>query len=386
MFRTRRPPPARESKPPRILFVGTLPEPTTGQSLACQVLLEDLRSKYDVTVVDLVKSTLSKGVGSAIRVVEVLKIVLRTARGARHADVVYITIAESVLGNLRDLLLYVASIGKLKATVIHLHGGAGMRDLMSDRHRLLKRVNAVFLRRLGGVIVLGERHLSMFEPYVDQARLVVVPNFALNELFVEERDILAKFANVEPLRVLFLSNLIAGKGWIELLAAYEQLSPSMRESIELDFAGAIAEDDERGHFLERLDRLPRARYHGAVRGDTKASLLAEAHVFCLPTFYAFEGQPISILEAYASGCVVVTTDHSGIFDVFEPGLNGVEVEPKSIESLRSALTELLGRMDLSQIALHNRRQAWAQFRSEEYCANVGRVIEMVLKPQDGATR
>jgi glycosyltransferase involved in cell wall biosynthesis len=63
-------------------------------------------------------------------------------------------------------------------------------------------------------------------------------------------------------------------------------------------------------------------YHGdssaciIVDGPGKKNLFSEAHIFCLPTYYPYEGQPIAILEAFASGCVVITTNHSGISDFF----------------------------------------------------------------------
>jgi glycosyltransferase involved in cell wall biosynthesis len=362
----------------RLLFIGTLPEPTTGQSLACQVLLDDLRSIYDVKVVDLAKSTIDKSTRSARRIREVFAIGMQTARGVRGADVIYITIAESVLGNIRDLLLYMLCAGRLKKTVIHLHGGAGMWELLSDHHRILRRFNKFFLRRLGAVIVLGDRLTPLYEAYVEPERLVVVPNFATDDLFVGEHQVQVKFDDTKPLRLLFLSNLIEGKGWRELLTAYESLSPNEQNQIELHLAGTIADERDEGPLGERLEVLAHAYYHGSVRGEAKAALLAKSHVFCLPTYYAFEGQPISILEAYAAGCVVITTDHSGIFDIFEPGINGFEVAPRSPDSVRHAITCLLDRTDLAQIGLHNNREARSRYRADQYCANVRQVLDMVV--------
>ena len=72
-----------------------------------------------------------------------------------------------------------------------------------------------------------------------------------------------------------------------------------------------------------------------MTGEKKRRLFAEAHVFCLPTYYSYyEGQPISILEAYASGCVVITTDHGGICDIFKDKINGFRVEKRSCLSIK----------------------------------------------------
>ena len=66
-----------------------------------------------------------------------------------------------------------------------------------------------------------------------------------------------------------------------------------------------------------------------MNGTQKKDLYSNAHIFCLPTYYPWEGQPFCILEAYAAGCVVITTNHSGISQVFKDGINGIEVEKKS---------------------------------------------------------
>lgn len=41
------------------------------------------------------------------------------------------------------------------------------------------------------------------------------------------------------------------------------------------------------------------------------------------TRYPNEGQPISILEAMGNGMMIVTTDHAGIPDIVEDGVNGI---------------------------------------------------------------
>ncbi|MBW7924911.1 MAG: glycosyltransferase family 4 protein [Burkholderiaceae bacterium] len=365
----------------RGLFIGPLPEPITGQSLACRVFLDALRAHADVDVVDLSKPTFRQGVDSTSRVAEVLRIVRDVRRKQRGADFIYFTIAESLAGNAKDLLIYVACFPRLDRMIVHLHGGAGMRELMRGRLGLLRRMNAFFLRRMGAIVVLGERHLDVFSGAAPDSRLRIVPNFAQDELFVEPAAIDAKFASLQPLRMLFLSNLLPGKGHAELVQAFAGLDSQRRETLRIDFAGGFESESAKREFLDSIGAHPQLQYHGTVHGERKRALFAAAHVFCLPTYYPYEGQPISILEAYASGCAVITTDHSGIFDTFADGRNGIAVAKRSPASLQAALERILDRpQDLRTIALHNRRTASEQYTTARYNDLLLRIVLGVAAP------
>ncbi|KQV86547.1 glycosyltransferase family 4 protein [Pelomonas sp. Root1237] len=369
----------------KVLFIAPLPDPVTGQSLACRVFLDELEKQYEIDVININKTSLKSGVmgGALGRVREVLGFVWQAWRRARHCDLVYFTISESVAGNLKDLLIYAVCASRLSRMAIHLHGGAGMKALLRD-HPLLAALNRFFWGRMGAVILLGERHLPLLEGLPQRWRerhAHLIPNFAQDYLFRDVAEIETKFAASGPLRLLYLSNLIPGKGHEELLGAYQSLSPAEQARIRLDFAGAFESEAARGEFLARAAGLPNVSYHGIVGGTAKAGLLGDAHVFCLPTYYPYEGQPISILEAYASGCAVITTDHSGIFDVFAPGECGLAVQPRSAESITAALRQCLAdRQALLRQALHNRQLADERYRVATY----NRRLLSVLSTLDAA--
>jgi len=359
----------------KVLFIGPLPEPTTGQSLACQVLLDALRQRHEVEVVNLSKNTFRQGVSSPRRVAEVGAI-LREVRRASPADVVYLTIAESIAGNLKDLAIYVVCRHRLRRLVTHLHGGAGIRRILLGRRHPLRRANEHFMRRLGGVIVLGSRQVDLYSHLVAPDRLHVVPNFAQDALFIPVDAIDTKFAEARPLRVLFLSNLLPGKGYLELLDAFERLSPATQSLIRLDFAGGFESPADESRFLQRILHFPGVTYHGTVRGDAKRALFQQAHVFCLPTYYAYEGQPISILESYAAGCAVITTNHSGIGDIFTADANGIEVEARSVTSLQGALERAVQGVDtLHAMARANRAEAEACYRTDSHTDRLVAILE-----------
>jgi len=160
---------------------------------------------------------------------------------------------------------------------------------------------------------------------------------------------------------------LPGKGHEELVAGLKLLPAAAQDRIVLDVAGAFPGEDERAAFEASVASLPHVTIHGVVRGEAKRRLLQQAHIFCLPTYYPYEGQPISILEAFAAGCAVLTTDHSGIFDVFDPGAGGFAVEKRSPGSIRDALGQALASPErLEGMALHNVRSARERFRTATY--------------------
>ena len=130
-----------------------------------------------------------------------------------------------------------------------------------------------------------------------------------------------------------------GKGYLDLLYGIENFSEKLLNLFEFNFAGNFKNINEKNKYMSRIKKFPQIKYHGYIDNLKKQKLLNEAHIFILPTRY-FEGQPISILEAYASGCIVLTTKKPGILDIFKPNFNGYSIDEKSPESIKKNLLKV----------------------------------------------
>jgi len=358
----------------RMLAIAPLPPPITGHSLLSQLLADALREAHETEVVNLSIGSLHDGRVTTRRITEVGKVLAAVWRKRRWADVVYFTTSESLAGNLKDLFIYLICIGRLRRVFVHVHGGSIGRQLF-DRHPLLRNVNAWFIRRLGGVIISGPAHLGIFDGMIDRDRIHMVPNGAADDMFVAESCTEQKFNAPQPLRVLYLSAMTPEKGYLDLVEAWQMLDDDVRGRIHLDLAGRFEGDAVRAAFESRIAGKAGIRYHGLVSDDEKRRLFAEAHVFCLPT-RMFEGQPMSVLEAYASGCVVVTTGQRGTLDVFADGVNGFEVTAGSVTSLAGALTRAVGEVErLRQMAMANRRIAGERYRTSTFTGALRHILE-----------
>jgi glycosyltransferase involved in cell wall biosynthesis len=359
-----------------ILFISPLPPPLTGQAIACKILYDDFIAQgHSVDLVNLSKASFVSGVDSLSRVREIFHILRLVHYKQKTADYIYFTPAESLAGNLKDIFIYFLIRKNLSRTFIHLHGGAGMRVIFSSNHPILKRINYYFINQMKGVIVLGERLKSIYHDMIAKNKIHIAHNFSLPDYFITRSCLKRKTTNMSMLRILFLSNLLPGKGYQELFLALKTLPPEKLAQIRIDFAGGFEDESSKQSFISEIKSFPQIKYHGIVTGDDKKKLLQNAHVFCLPTYYPYEGQPISILEAYAAGCTVITTDHSGIFDIFTPGINGLQVEIKNINSIAEKISFLLeNKNEVRKYSIINAYSARKKYRVKDHLATMNSIL------------
>ncbi len=247
-----------------------------------------------------------------------------------------------------------------------------------EKKGILYKLNKFFVSRVRGVIVEGEIQAETFYQLIPRSKIHVVPNFAEDFLFVSEDEVREKFLSQNPLKILFLSNMIFGKGHIELAEAYLGLPEEMKSKLQITFVGGFQSESHQNDFFKKIEGERGLIYYGKfVSGEKKRALYCNSHIFSLPTYYPYEGQPISILEAYATGCVVITTNHSGIPQVFSDGINGFAVEKKSVQSLMKVMEYIVQHTEvLLDIALSNRNAAFAKYRTSIYCSALTKILDV----------
>jgi glycosyltransferase involved in cell wall biosynthesis len=269
---------------------------------------------------------------------------------------VYLIVSTSVFGFAKDFLIIVAAWILRKKIVVHLHGG-GYRMFYEARSPLGKSIIRWTLSRTNRIIVLGELLRSQFEFLNKPELIAVVPN-GLSQPAGESVPAIAKEAPAdnEPWRILYLSNLMETKGYHVLLDACQSLVES-QVPFQVDFCGGFFEssaesggsaraDELKKDFLNRVNAPPLnqfAKYHGTVSGAEKKDLLQQAHVLVLPTWYPWEGQPLSIIEAMSCGTLVISTRHAGIPEQIVDGETGWMLASDSIDAphLVDLLTKLM---------------------------------------------
>ncbi len=152
-------------------------------------------------------------------------------------------------------------------------------------------------------------------------------------------------------KVLFVAHCTRDKGLFDALESVALANKSLRDSssrlrVHLTVAGAFMHADEEAEFQRRIEQpdlgADAISYVGFVSGETKWKLFCESDCFCFPTYYAAEGQPVSLLEAMACGLAIVTTSWRAIPEILPPEYPGF-VPPRAPQQIAAAFQSLFKR-------------------------------------------
>ncbi len=161
------------------------------------------------------------------------------------------------------------------------------------------------------------------------SRLYGIPSNRLDVVgggFDEDRFALHEKEASAPVQLLYAGKLSLAKGVDVLLRA---MQPLEGRGVHLHLAGSGTGAEERCclELAERAGAL--VTVHGRLTQEELARLMGLCHLFILPSFY--EGLPLVLLEALASGCRIITTDLVGcreLLDAAAPDLvEFVELPP-----------------------------------------------------------
>lgn len=146
--------------------------------------------------------------------------------------------------------------------------------------------------------------------------------------------------------ILYIGRLERRKGVKYLLKAFAILA-SKNPSVELIIAGEGTDRQKLEQFAKD-SKIPRITFKGFVDESEKLRLLASADVFCSPALYG-ESFGIVLLEALASGCLIVAGDNPGYRAVMQ-GLGKMSlVNPKYSTELARRLEVMLDDSELQAV-------------------------------------
>jgi glycosyltransferase involved in cell wall biosynthesis len=286
----------------------------------------------------------SRGGGSALRSIWYLinaAARIFSAAVGRRPTLVHLNMAEggSVLRK-GSLLLLAHACGL--PTVLHLHA-ANIVMFHTMLPRAGKALMAVVFRRADMCVVLGEpwRHWLATVVLVDPARIAIVRNG------VPPPALACRPARSLEFTFLFLGNLLARKGLVDLLHALALLQSGIAQSglaWRLTVAGG-GDSLALQALANGLGLADHVRFAGWVTRDASSLLFGTADALVLPSYQ--EALPLVLLEAASFGVPIITTPVGAIPELFSDGLDALFVPPGDRPALANALARLMADPELA---------------------------------------
>lgn len=216
---------------------------------------------------------------------------------------------------------------KFRPDIIHTHHlwliSAVTRDLLPDIP-MVTTCHGTCLRQFSLCSTLGKR-VSIGCRKIE--RIMALSNYQKEEIIrihatpQEQIDVVGggydealfhfeKKAPPPPVEILYAGKLSYSKGLPWLLSSLKQVAAY---PWHLHIAGE-GSGEERRRSLELAGGLDdKVTVHSTLSHNELAEIMRKAHLFILPSF--FEGLPLVLMEAIASGCRVITTSLPGTREV-----------------------------------------------------------------------
>jgi glycosyltransferase involved in cell wall biosynthesis len=300
-----------------------------GQAVQAKVLTEYLRRDgYTVETVPI-NPPFPRGAGwlkrlRYVRAVANEGFYLPTLRKLRRADVVHVTAASYWSFLLAPLPAIVAAHRWGKPILLNYHSGE------ADDH----------LANWG----------SLVHPWLKMVDKIVVPSVFLRGVFARhgyEAQVIHhvidtvqfRYRRRDPLLPEFLSvrSLEPHYGVENTLVAFALIQNAFADA-SLTIAGRGSQEAELKHLAQAL-ALRNVRFIGAVEAASMPALY-DAHSVLLNSSFV-DNQPLSVLEAMASGMPVVSTDVGDIANMIEDGDSGTLVSAADPSAMAKAVRLLL---------------------------------------------
>lgn len=272
----------------------------------------------------------------------------------------------------RDWLVMLICRPVFKRIILHWHA-AGLAKWLETVVQIRSRsLTYHFMKQVDLSIVLSRYNRADAEKLVAREIQVVCngipdpcPDFARQVLprrlgrFARRKELLAgevpradyfQEAVGEPsiVNVLYLAHCTREKGLFDTVAGVNLANEYLRKknsplSLRLIVTGNFVTAEEKDEFdrlLERPGATQSIHYLGFVSGEQKNRLLRETDLFCFPTYYENENQPVNLIEAMAFGVPILTTRWRSIPELFPANYPGL-VDIRSPEQIARALLALM---------------------------------------------
>jgi glycosyltransferase involved in cell wall biosynthesis len=301
----------------------------------------------------------------------------------------------------RDWLVMLICRPFFKNVILHWHSAGLGRWLETSTQIRSRAITYRLLKPVNLSIVLSNYNVADAEKFLSRRVRVVsngipdlCPDFAQTVLprrqtrlaaraklaageNLEPHEITASGGDPETIRVLFLANGSREKGLFAamhgVVAANARLVAGRQKMrMKLIAAGNFMTTGDREEF-DRLMQQPEiaaaVTHLGFAAAAEKIRILREADVFCFPTRYLGENQPVNLIEAMAFGVPIVTTRWRSLPEMFPPDYPGL-VDGQNPDEIADALLKMASARESERL----RKNFLNRFSVEQYLAGVAAAV------------
>lgn len=305
------------------------------------------------------------------------------------------TLRKVVADQVPDAVLVTQQLALISLAIV---GGAGKSDAVPILHgseilnqggdgsmgrRALAMVMKRFYRSCSAIVCVSAyaRDLAVATLGIPMERTVVVHNGMRDRFYghadrggeVRRRWGIRREAEV----LLTLARLVPRKGQDTVIRALPKLIERHPQIVYL----CAGEGPYRDALVRLATELGVERHvvlAGGVSDEDKYSYYDACDLFVMPSRRqggSVEGFGLSFLEAWHAGKAVVGGEHGGVLEVIDDGVDGVVVDPNSVESVAAAVLSLLAAPEkMREMGARGRVKARTRFSDTSMADAVASVL------------
>ncbi|NOS89314.1 MAG: glycosyltransferase family 4 protein [Methylococcaceae bacterium] len=367
----------------------------SGQAMMFDALIDFLlANNFNVNVIDLTSKYTNIQVGkfSLKRVLEYFSIIIGSIKSFYicRGGLLYITTAQTKSGFLRDLVfINLAALFKYK--ILLQQFGSNFDSFYTSLSPIMKYLVRNTFNKGDYIVVEGELTKNQFSMIDNYTSKVLPITNGLPEKNLRNSNKGKTYNTSNTFNLIFLSYMIESKGYWDVLKAVQILVRQQNKNVHCIFAGAFkhsidatmhsneleAAADFNQYIIEhKLEQ--HVTYYEGLMGDAKANAFLKSHVFLLPSYFKFEGQPVSVLEAMAYGAVPIVTNYRMIPNMVTID-SGMFVDPKSPEQIADRILYLMdNKHDYEKFSQSCVDRFMANYTLDKYSMNMLKVINDIM--------
>ncbi len=247
--------------------------------------------------------------------------------------------------------------------VHNLHSLEPRPAWQNDLYRVIERS---YLNSLDGFIFNSNTTRNAVQKLIGDKNPFIIANPPTDRfgLRLDENRTCSRANEANPLRLLFLGNVIPLKGSHVLLKALRNATLDFR----LDIVGSLTVDRAYVHKMQEKANAhglsSKVFFHGILDNEPLIERLEYAQVMVVPSSY--EGFGIAYLEGMGFGLPAIATTSGAASEFITDGENGYLIPPANALVLAERLEtlandrELLARMSINALQCYKQQPTWEQ--------------------------